>query len=73
MDKRKEDQNFIPLSLPFDWVACCLDMLHSIETLRQFFYFLENEKISSDLHRQNIGFYHNKPVIIDYGGYFEDY
>lgn len=74
MNKRKEDRrgflNF--LSLPFDWVACCLDILHSFDKLRQFFYFLENEEISRDLHRANIGFYKNKPVIIDYGGYFEE-
>jgi len=72
MNKRKEDKGFFFLSLPFDWIACCLDMLHSIENLRKFFCFLENEKISRDLHRANIGFYKNKPVIIDYGGYFEE-
>lgn len=72
MNKRKENRNFIPLSLPFDWVACCYDVLHSFDKLRQFFCFLENEKISRDLHRANIGFYKNKPVIIDYGGYFEE-
>lgn len=71
LTKRKEDKNFLPLSLPFDWVACCLDVLHSLEKVRNFFCFLENEKISRDLHKGNIGFYKNKPVIIDYGGYFE--
>lgn len=71
--KRIKETDFLrSFTLPFDWVACCLDWLHSLNELRKFFYFLEKEKISRDLHRGNIGFYQNRPVIIDYGGYFEE-
>ena len=71
-NKRKEDRYYLSLSLPFDWVACCVDVLKSIEKVREFFRFLENTKISRDLHRSNIGYFNNKPIIIDYGGYFEE-
>ena len=71
-NKRKEDRYYLPLSLPFDWIACCLDILKSMEKVREFFRFLENTKISRDLHKANIGYFKNKPVIIDYGGYFEE-
>ena len=68
----KETEFLRSFTVPFDWVACCLDWLHSLYEVRKFFNFLEKEKISRDLHRGNIGFFKNKPVIIDYGGYFEN-
>ena len=73
LKERNANQYFIPSSLPFYWVASCLDQLGSIEKLRRFFYFLENENVIHDLHPGNIGYCNQCPVIIDYGGYFENY
>ena len=55
-------------NLPLDWLASCYNELNDeIEMTK----FLRSINCISDLHRGNIGYCGNTPVIIDYGGYYE--
>lgn len=56
-------------SFPTNWAASCLDILGSLDELNRFFKFL-NEN-SGDLHNNNIGYYNDKPCIIDYAGFWD--
>ena len=57
-------------SLPVDWLASCLTILNDINKLINFLMFLIDYDIT-DLHRMNIGYIDNMPIIIDYGGFNE--
>lgn len=71
MEARKEGERF--LNLPTSWVASCLDILGSMEEVRRFLKFLRETEISFDLHCSNVGYYNGHAIILDYGGYFENY
>ncbi len=62
---------FILSNLDRTWRASCLDTLGSFEEYQKFYVFLQDTGISSDLHEFNIGYFHGKPVIIDYASYNE--
>ena len=56
------------------WMSSCLEQLEgNVEKLVNFISFLHEWSIDQDLHRGNVGYYHNKPVIIDYGGYNDQF
>lgn len=59
--------------LPLCWTASCLDILQSELYLKEFLRFLEDNDIMNDLHYGNIGYRFNRPVIFDYGGYYENF
>lgn len=55
-------------SLPLDWLASCYNELQDeIKMIK----FLRSINYISDLHRGNIGYCGNTPVVIDYAGYYE--
>ena len=59
-------------SLANYWTASCLTSLNEdSDKMYHFIEFLRTTGIMNDLHRGNLGFKNNKPVIIDYGGYHE--
>lgn len=53
------------------WLASCLTVLDSLDELNEFIQYLRNTEIIQDLHRGNLGYSHGKPVIVDYGGYYD--
>ena len=55
-------------SLPIDWLASCYNELQDEIKMMKF---LRSIKYIHDLHRGNIGYCNNIPVIIDYAGYYE--
>lgn len=60
-------------SLPNFWLASCLEKLNNnIDALKELCNIIKINNID-DLHCGNVGFYNNFPVIIDYGGYSENY
>ena len=44
---------------------------YSEKDLLKLYEFLEEENIIGDLHSDNLGYYHQKPVIVDYAGFYE--
>lgn len=76
-DKEKIEKT---LKLCNEWNFCCFNIVWLKDVLqlfgKDFLYslldFLEEENIN-DLHRGNVGYYENTPVIIDYGGYYDSY
>lgn len=66
----KNNKQDLQTTLPEEWLASCLEYFNnSIFELKCFIDYLENNDLYADLHRGNIGYYNNKPVIIDYGGF----
>lgn len=62
-------EGFYPYpSLPLDWLASCYNELKDEIKMTKF---LRSVDYISDLHRGNIGYCGNTPVIIDYAGYYE--
>lgn len=73
--KEYKDGNLATITcrkFPLSWVASCLDMVEEYERLVEFFTFLDENGIW-DLHYNNLGYYDGHAVIIDYGGYNEDF
>lgn len=60
-------EGFFP-SLPIDWLASCYNELKDEIKMMKF---LRSIDYISDLHRGNIGYCGNTPVVIDYAGYYE--
>ena len=59
-------------NLPDTWRAVALENLNGdIEKLDRFLTFLQNN--FSDLHHGNIGYIDNHAVIVDFGGFYENY
>ena len=58
-------------SIPEDWVAGVLEILKDINLVQEFFDFLYKYDIMFDLHRGNIGYCNNRPIILDYAGFYE--
>lgn len=68
----KESRNFI--SAPIDWLAKCLEDLNGDITLyKNFITMLKETKVDKDLHAGNVGLYNNHAVIVDYGGFRDNY
>lgn len=67
-------QSFIfnnPLNMaPISWVASLLDCVQTLEEYNKIQNFLSDVGIH-DLHSGNVGYYQNKPVIIDYGSFHD--
>ena len=58
-------------NLPEDWLAAVTEVLKDVQHVREFILFLEEYDITQDLHSGNIGYYNNKPVILDYAGFYD--
>ena len=58
-------------NLPEDWLAAVTEVLKDVQLVREFILFLEEYDITQDLHSGNIGYYNNKPVILDYAGFYD--
>lgn len=71
--KIKSDDVLNCAGLPDDWLAAVAEVLDDIELVKKFINFLESHNITEDLHRCNIGYYEDKPVILDYAGYYDDF
>ena len=71
-DSRKSLKSNMIASLPYYWTAACLTAFNEdLEKLNDFISFLKETGILSDLHTGNLGFVNNKPVIVDYGGFYD--
>ena len=57
--------------LPLDWIAAVFENLKDETLFEEFIHVLEKYDITQDLHRGNIGYYKNKPIILDYAGFYE--
>ena len=57
--------------LPVDWIAGVLEVLKDESLLEEFINVLDKYDIGQDLHYGNIGYYNNKPIILDYAGFYE--
>ena len=58
-------------TLPDDWIAAVVEVLKDVHTVKKFFDILSKYDIDQDLHCGNIGYYNGKPVIIDYGSFYD--
>lgn len=57
---------------PNVWLAQCLeDLGNNIEKYNKFVEMLKKLKITGDLHNDNVGYYNNHAVILDYAGYHD--
>lgn len=61
----------VDTNLPVDWIAALTEVLQDIYLVEEFFNFLGKYDIHQDLHKGNIGYYNNKPVILDYAGFYD--
>lgn len=58
--------------LPYYWAAACLTVFEEdLQKFNAFIDFLRRTDIIKDLHTGNLGFLNNKPVIVDYGGWYD--
>lgn len=71
LEDKKQGKRYLFGEFSDSWTASCLDVLGSIEELKRFEKFLEDNGIFYDLHSGNIGYYEGHAVILDYGGYNE--
>ena len=59
-------------SAPNIWLAKCLEDLNfDLNKYNKFVNMLYELGIADDLHRSNVGYYHNHAVVIDYAGFYE--
>lgn len=71
-EKLKRNEGYLSHKIPFNWIAQVMDFLGSVEKFENFMNFIKKEHIDLDLHVNNVGFINGRPIILDYGGYFEE-
>lgn len=60
-------------SLPNDWLAAVAEELGDVELVKEFLNLLEKYDMTQDLHHGNIGYCNGKPIILDYGSFYDSY
>lgn len=71
MKKAKSNEELFCPRLPIDWVAAVIEVLKDVNLVEEFFNVLNKYDITLDLHKGNIGYYNNKPIILDYAGFYD--
>lgn len=71
MEKVKSKKLNQYIALPVDWLAAVTEVLKDVRLVKEFINVLEEYDITYDLHQGNFGYCNGKPVIFDYGGFYD--